>query len=106
MMVKKKKINIKNLGGGQDKPPWTGYPPPLYQLHVVSSFPTLKKVYKTGLVILNPLLFYIKVVQMVKKKNQHKKPGWGGEINRPGQVAPHPTQVPFFSIFLTLKTSL
>ena len=48
MMVKKKKINIKNLGGGggQDKPPWT-----------VSSFPTLKKVYRTHLVILNPLLF-------------------------------------------------
>ena len=46
-----------NLGGGQDKPPWTGYPPPLYQLHVVSSFPTLKKVYRTRLVILNPLLF-------------------------------------------------
>ena len=57
MMVKKKKINIKNLGGGQDKPPWTDYPPPLYQLHVVSSFPTSKKVYRTGLVILNPLLF-------------------------------------------------
>ena len=44
--------------------------------------------------ILNPLLFYIKVVQMmVKKKNQHKKNlggGGRGEINRPGQVAPHP----------------
>ena len=41
---------------------------------------------------IKPILFYIKVVQvMVKKKNQHKKkPGWGGEINRPGQVAPHP----------------
>ena len=26
--------------GGQDKPPWTAYPPPMYQL--VSSFPTLK----------------------------------------------------------------
>ena len=70
MMVKKKKINIKNLGGGQDKPPWTGYPPPLYQLHVVSSFPTLKKVYRTRLVILNPLLSYIKVVQMMVKEKK------------------------------------
>ena len=41
--------------------------------------------------VLNPLLFYIKVVQMmVKKENQHQKPWWGGEINRPGQVTPHP----------------
>ena len=73
-MMVKKKINIINLGGGQDKPPWTGYPPPLCQLHVVSSFLTLKNVYRTRLVILNPLLFYIKVVQMmVKEKNQHKK---------------------------------
>ena len=48
--------------------------------------------------ILNPLLFYIKVVQMmVKDKNQHKKKtGWGGEINRPGQVAPHPGTNFFF----------
>ena len=58
--------------------------------------------------ILNPLLFYIKVVQMmVKKKNQHQKTwvggGGRGEINRPGQVAPH-SGTNFFSIFLTLKT--
>ena len=74
-----KNVNIKNLGGGQDKPPWTGYPPPLYQLHVVSSFPTLKKVYRTCLVNFNPLLFFIKVVQMMvkKKKINIKKPGWG-----------------------------
>ena len=60
--------------------------------------------------ILNPVLFYIKVVQMMvkKKKNNIKKPGWGGgggEINCPGQVAPHQGTI-FFSIFLTLKTSL
>ena len=78
MMVKKKIIIIKNLDGGQDKPPWTGYPPPLYQLHVVSSFPTLKKKF-IGLVIFNPLLFYINVVQMmVKKKINIKKTGGGG----------------------------
>ena len=70
MMVKKKKINIKNLGGGHDKTPWTGYPPPLDQLHVVSSFLTLKKVYRTRLVILNPLLFFIKVVQMMVKEKE------------------------------------
>ena len=49
--------------------------------------------------ILKPLLFNIKVVQvMVKKKYQHQKPGWGGEgkINRPGQVAPHPCTIFFF----------
>ena len=80
-------------------------------------FSDIEKVYRTCLVILNPpLLFYIKVVQMTvkKKKINIKKPGWGGgggggKINRPGQVAPPPptpTQVPFFSIFLTLKTSL
>ena len=36
-----KKINIKNLGGGRDKLPWTGCPPPMYQLFTF--FPTLKK---------------------------------------------------------------
>ena len=47
--------------------------------------------------ILNPLLFYIKVVQMmVKEKNQHKKTWVGGEINCPGQVAPHPGTNFFF----------
>ena len=40
VMVKKKNQHQKPGGGGQDKPPWTGYPPPMYQL--VSSFPTLK----------------------------------------------------------------
>ena len=50
--------------------------------------------------ILKPLLFNIKVVQVtVKKKYQHQKPaGWvcvcgggeGGKINRPGQLTPHP----------------
>ena len=43
--------------------------------------------------ILKPLLFNIKVVQvMVKKKYQHQKSGGGGggKINRPGQLTPHP----------------
>ena len=44
VMVKKKNQHQKpgkGRGGGvQDKPPWTAYPPPMYQL--VSSFPTLK----------------------------------------------------------------
>ena len=43
VMVKKKYQHQKpgkGRGGGQDKPPWTAYPPPMYQL--VSSFPTLK----------------------------------------------------------------
>ena len=49
--------------------------------------------------ILNPLLFYIKVVQMmVKKKKSTSKNLGGGEINRPGQVAPHPgTKFFYFS---------
>ena len=44
--------------------------------------------------ILKPLLFNIKDVQvMVKKKYQHQIPGGGGgggKINRPGQLTPHP----------------
>ena len=38
----KKKISTSKTwgGGGQDNPPWTAYPPPMYQL--VSSFLTLK----------------------------------------------------------------
>ena len=48
--------------------------------------------------ILKPLLFNIKVVQvMVKKKNQHQKPGGGGKINRPGQITP--TLVPITCSF-------
>ena len=39
VMVKKKNQHQSLGGGGQDKPPWTAYPPPMYQL--VSSFPTL-----------------------------------------------------------------
>ena len=63
-----KNINIKNLGGGQFKPPWTAYPPPMYQL--VSSFPTLKTSLQGLSCDLNPILFYIKVVQMMVKKRK------------------------------------
>ena len=41
--------------------------------------------------ILKPLLFYIKVVQvMVKKKISTSKTWVGVSSNRPGQATPHP----------------
>ena len=40
---------------------------------------------------IKPILFYIKVVQvMVKKKISTSKTWVGGQFNRPGQVTPHP----------------
>ena len=62
--------------------------------------------------ILKPLLFNIKVVQvMVKKKNQHQKPGGGGGGGGGGQDKPPWTAYPppmyqLVSSFPTLKTSL
>ena len=58
--------------------------------------------------ILKPLLFYIKVVQvMVKKKYQHQKPGGGGggQDKSPWTAYP-PPMYQLVSSFPTLKTSL
>ena len=57
--------------------------------------------------ILKPLLFYIKVVQvMVKKKYQHQKPGGGGGQVKSLWTAYPPPMYQLVSSFPTLKTSL
>ena len=60
--------------------------------------------------VLKPLLFYIKVVQvMVIKKYQHQKPGGGGGgggQDKPPWTAYPPPMYQLDSSFPTLKTSL
>ena len=89
MMVKKKNRHQINLGGGRDKPPWIGCPPPRYQFF--SIFLTLK----TSLLDLSCdfksiLILYLGCTNDGEEKKSTSKTWVGGEINHPGQVTPHP----------------
>ena len=82
------------LGGGQDKLPWTAFPPPLFNkkpnwTFEVSISDWLKQ-------SLYPFQLFISKVDDVIKIADYPfslKFWVGGKINHPGQLAPHPLSI-------------
>ena len=88
-MIVKKKINIKNLGGGRDKLPWTGCPPPRYQLF--SIFLTLTTSLKDlSCDFKSTFILYLGCTNNGEEKKKINIKNLGGGRDSPGQVTPHP----------------